>query len=80
MNVEQTLVEHGQAIAAHEQQIKTLFTQQGEIKELTQSTQSLALSVRELATKVANIDTRLQCIEDDDKHKRRTIWASVVSC
>ena len=42
-------------VSGHTEQIRTLFEQQKEIKDLTKATNSLAISVEKLADKVMNV-------------------------
>ena len=68
----------GEEVKGHEQQIRTLFEQQKEIKDLTKATNSLAISVEKLTEKILNVDTRLDCIEQGERQKRFEIWKAVV--
>ena len=65
-------------VSGHTEQIRTLFEQQKEIKDLTKATNSLAISVEKLADKVMNVDERLDPIEKGEKQKRFEIWKAVV--
>ena len=79
MNVEEKVVEYGNDIARHNEQIRTLFEQQKEIRELAKSTNNLALAVEKLAEQFKNVDSRICAIEDADKYKANIIWACVVT-
>ncbi|MEA5004324.1 MAG: hypothetical protein VB081_12625 [Christensenella sp.] len=68
----------GEEVKGHEQQIRTLFEQQKEIKDLTKATNSLAISVEKLADKVLNVDERLDCIEKGEKQKHFELWKVLV--
>ncbi|MEZ4358136.1 MAG: hypothetical protein R2876_05870 [Eubacteriales bacterium] len=78
-NVDEILFSHTTEIAEHGQQIKTLFEQQKEIRELAKSTNNLALSVEKLAEQFKNIDGRLGAIENDKRYKINMIWASLAT-
>lgn len=65
-------------VSGHTEQIRTLFEQQKEIKDLTKATNSLAISVEKLADKVLNVDERLDCIEKGEKQKHFELWKVLV--
>ena len=65
-------------VSGHTEQIRTLFEQQKEIKDLTKATNSLAISVEKLVDKVINVDERLDCIEKGEKQQNFEIWKAVV--
>lgn len=68
-----------EAVARHDEQIKTLTEQQNTIKGLTESTHSLALSIQKLADRIANQEERMDAIEESTRYKNRTVWTSLVS-
>lgn len=78
-NIDEILMEHTSELAEHGQQIKTLFEQQKEIRELARSTNNLAISVEKLAEQFKNIDNRICAIEDNNKYKLNIIWACVTT-
>ena len=81
MNTEQLtekVISIGEEVKGQEQQIRTLFEQQKEIKDLTKAANSLAISVERLTEKILNVDTRLDCIEQGERQKRFEIWKAVV--
>lgn len=82
MNLEQLTnktVEHEAKLAAHEEELKTLFRRQDELQVLAKSTQDLAISVRDLAGKLNDVDERLESIEVDKQKKSFAIWQIAVS-
>lgn len=79
MMEQEQYTEHSVAIERHEQQIKTLFRRQDELDRLTQSVNELALSVRGMVERLTTVETRVRSIEDDSKHRARTIWACLVT-
>ena len=72
-------MEHEARLAAHEEELKTLFNQQKNIEKLADSTHELAKSVEALAGRVSDMDERLNVIEEEGRYKARTVWAGVVS-
>ncbi|MBR5298537.1 MAG: hypothetical protein IKU29_11830 [Parabacteroides sp.] len=82
MNVEQLTqktIEHEAKLAAYGEDLKTLFAQQQDIRILTESTKDLAISVRDVATKINDMDDRLEVIEQDKRQKGFAIWQIIVS-
>ena len=73
------VMEHEAKLSAHGEELKTLFSQQKDIKALAKSTQELALSVRDLAGRVNDVDGRLEIIEQDKRHKGSIVWQTIVS-
>ena len=65
-----------EAVARHDEQIKTLTEQQNTIKGLTESTHSLALSIQKLADRIANQEERMDAIEESAEHytRQRILW------
>lgn len=76
---DERLQEHGEHLARHDEQIKTLFLQQADIKELAESTHSLAVSVEKLTARICNVEDDLQVINNDKRQKSYAIWQIVVS-
>lgn len=72
------IMEHEGKIAKVESDIKTLFNQQKSIEKLVDTTQSLAISVEKLASKVNDVDDRLDCIENSEKQKNFEVWRAIV--
>lgn len=72
-------VEHEARLAAHDEELKTLFNQQRNIEKLADSTRELAQSVKELAVRVDGVDERLEVIEQDKRHKGNVVWQIIVS-
>lgn len=73
------VVKHGEKIAAHDEEIKTLFNQQKNIEKLAQTTQELALSVKELTAHMCGVEDRLETIEKEKKQKSLAVWQAVIS-
>lgn len=67
------------AFARHDEQIKTLFNQQKEIKDIAESTNKLALALEKLTAEMCSQKTRLEAIEETARYKNRTVWACVVT-
>ena len=92
-NVDEILRGYAGDLARHEAQIKTLFEQQKEIRELAKSTNNLAIAVEKLAEqyksiggrfddvddKFKAINERLEVIENDKRYKANIIWACVTT-
>lgn len=78
-STDERLQEHGEHLARHDEQIKTLFAQQSAIKELTESTHSLAMSVEKLTTRVCSIETDIGNINTEKKQKNFALWQIVMS-
>ena len=73
------VIKHSEKIAAHDEEIKTLFNQQKNIEKLAQTTQELALSVKELTAHMCGVEDRLEIIEGEKRQKGFAIWQIVVS-
>lgn len=73
------VVEQGERIAAHEEEIKTLFNQQKNIEQLADSTYELAMSVKELNYKVSNVDDRVAEMENEKRQKHFALWQIIMS-
>ena len=71
-DIEVTLAQHGE-------QIKTLFKETQEVKQLTESVQRLAMSVERMTMELASQERRIDAIEDQTKFKYRTVWSCVAS-
>lgn len=79
MNLEERVQENGEHLARHDEQIKTLFSQQENINKLAESTHSLAISVEKLTARICNVEDDLQLINNDKRQKSYAIWQIVVS-
>lgn len=73
------VVEHGEKISAHEEEIKTLFNQQRNIERLANTTQELALSVKDLTAHMCGVEDRLETIESEKQQKGFAAWQAVIS-
>lgn len=72
-------MEHEARLAAHEEELKTLFNQQKNIEKLADSTHELAKSVERLTENVNDVDQRLDTIESTTRKRGAVIWQAVVS-
>ena len=66
-------------LAQHTEQIKTLFKESAENKQLTESVQKLAISVERLTMQMSQQGERIDALEDNAKFKWRTVWSCVAS-
>ena len=66
-------------LAQHSEQIKTLFKESAENKQLTESVQKLALSVERLTMQMSQQSERIDALEDSARFKARTVWSCVAS-
>lgn len=66
-------------LAQHTEQIKTLFKESAENKQLTESVQKLALSVERLTMQMSQQSERIDALEDSARFKARTVWSCVAS-
>ena len=71
--------QYEKTLAEHQEKIHTLFNQQKNIEKLANSTQELALSVKELAGRVNDVDDRLELIESEKRQKGYALWQIVMS-
>lgn len=77
--VDERLQEHGEHLARHDEQIKTLFTQQADIKGLADSTHSLALSVEKLTQKVVALEEDIEIMSEEKRNKGFAVWQIIMS-
>ena len=74
------MVEEWQVVAErHAEQIKTLFERQKEIKELTESVHTIAMSLKDTKGELKGVNERLERIEETTRYKSRTVWACLVT-
>lgn len=80
------LIEHSELLSRHNADISSLCGSVEDIKRrseehgaIVESIHELALSVRELTGKVADVDGRLAAVEHDSRIKRHSIWQIVLS-
>lgn len=66
-------------LAQHTEQIKTLFKESAENKQLTESVQKLAISVERLTMQMSQQGERIEALEDNARFKWRTVWSCVAS-
>lgn len=79
MNLEERVQENGEHLARHDEQIKSLFKQQEDIKKLVESTHTLALSVEKLTTRIGNIEDDIQVLTTEKRQKSYAIWQIIMS-
>ena len=77
--VDERLQEHGEHLARHDEQIKTLFLQQADIKTLAESTHSLAMSVERLTQRVCSVEDDLEALDKEKKQKSFAVWQIIAS-
>ena len=75
--ITERLQEHGEHLARHDEQIKSLFLQQADIKGLADSTHSLALSVEKLTQKVVVLEENIEEMNDERRKKGFAVWQIV---
>ena len=73
------VMEHEAALAAHKEELKTLFTQQKNIESIAKSTQEIAESVRELTLRVNELDEQLDILDTDKRNRGFAIWQALIS-
>lgn len=73
------VIKHGEKISAHDEEIKTLFNQQKNIERLANTTQELALSVKDLTAHMCGVEDRLETIESEKQQKGFAVWQAVIS-
>lgn len=74
--------ETGAAIARLEEQIKSLDRRMGNLEKLTESVQTLALSVQELATKQSNTERDVETLTSEVaeiREKPAKRWDAIVA-
>ena len=77
--VDERLQEHGEHLARHDEQIKTLLLQQADIKALAESTHSLAMSVEKLTQRICSVEDDLEALNAEKRQKSFAVWQIVVS-
>ena len=73
------VMEHEAALAAHNEEIKTLFVQQKNIEALAKSTQEIAEAVLELTMRVNELDEQFDILHTDKRNRVFVIWQALVS-
>ncbi len=73
------VLEHEAMLAAHTQELKTLFHQQKNIEQLAENTKVLAESVRELTVRMNDVSERVQTMEEDGRQRRFAVWQMVMT-
>jgi len=73
------VMEHEARLAAHNEEIKTLFNQQKNIEKLADSTHDLAKSVEKLTARMSDVDERVTIMESTARKKGLAIWQALAS-
>ena len=76
--IETLIINHGEILSAHEQQIINLYETTKDIKTLADSIQKIAISVENLANGLNSVDKRLELIEEEKRQKNIEVWKVVV--
>ncbi len=66
-------------VARHNEQIKTLFSTQAEIKVIAESTHELAQAVKELSVRLRSVENNIEIIENEKRQKGFAVWQIIVS-
>lgn len=66
-------------ITQHDEQIKTLFKNQEDLRKLTETVQDLGKSTMVLAESVKTLRSDVDEIKDANKFKARQIWTTVAT-
>lgn len=66
-------------LVQHDEQIKTLFKNQEDIRKLTETVQDLGKSTMVLAESVKTLRNDVDEIKDANKFKARQIWTTVAT-
>lgn len=84
--ITEMLIEHSESLSRHDSSISALADSVDDIKRrseehgaIVNSIHELALSVRELTGKVADVDGRLAAVEHDRRLKSHSIWQIILS-
>ncbi len=76
---DERLQEHGEHLARHDEQIKTLFATTEEIKALAESTHSLAVSVEKLTSRITHVEDDLEAYNEEKNKKSFAVWQVLMS-
>lgn len=84
--ITEKLIEHSERLSAQDSAISAISETLGDIKKrseehgaIVNSIHELALSVRELTGKVADVDGRLAAVEHDRREKSHSLWQIILS-
>lgn len=73
------VMEHEAALAAHKEELKTLFTQQKNFEKMVKSIQEMAEALQLMNVRVNNIDERLDTMEGEKSQRRFALWQILLS-
>lgn len=73
------VMEHEAALAAHKEELKTLFTQQKNFEKMVKSTQEMAEALQLMNVRVNSIDERLDTMEGEKSQRRFALWHVLLS-
>ena len=73
------VMEHEAAIAAHKEELKTLFTQQKNFEKMVKSIQEMAEALQLMNVRVNSIDERLDTMEGEKSQRRFALWQILLS-
>ena len=79
MNVEDIIIDHESRISKHTEDIKTLFEQQKDIRDLAKATQEMAKNMAALTEQMKSMDGRMMAFEEAKGKKSFAIWQIVMS-
>ena len=73
------VMEHEAALAAHKEELKTLFTQQKNFEKMVKSIQEMAEALQLMNVRVNSIDERLDTMEGEKSQRRFALWQILLS-
>lgn len=72
-------MEHEAALAAHKEELKTLFTQQKNFEKMVKSIQEMAEALQLMNVRVNSIDERLDTMDGEKSQRRFALWQILLS-
>lgn len=73
------VMEHEATLAAHKEELKTLFTQQKNFEKMVKSIQEMAEALQLMNVRVNSIDERLDTMEGEKSQRRFALWQILLS-
>lgn len=73
------VMEHEAVLAAHKEELKTLFTQQKNFEKMVKSIQEMAEALQLMNVRVNSIDERLDTMEGEKSQRRFALWQILLS-
>lgn len=73
------VMEHEAALAAHKEELKTLFTQQKNFEKMVKSIQEMAEALQLMNVRVNSIDERLDTMEGEKSQRCFALWQILLS-